>query len=154
MNAHRSLVLGSAPALAAAVAALPAFAHGPHGARGSGVVGLDAAARGRVVDVLVAEKRAEGVTLRHVRSRDGGRTWAEPRAVAAAGQVAGARRGNDPQIASVGERLIAVWSAPGTSRWGGAPVARRHGAGPFRRALDGGPRRRASVVALRDAVKR
>jgi hypothetical protein len=109
--------------LAAAVAATRAATHGPHGGPASGVVGLDAVARGRVVDVLVAEKHAGDVTLAHVRSNDAGRSWSGPRPVAAAGRVAAPRRGNDPQIARAGERLVAVWSAPGTSRWGGGPLA-------------------------------
>jgi hypothetical protein len=123
MNARRGIGLAVAALGAAALTAPRAATHGPHGGPASGVVGLDVAAHGGFVDVLVAEKRAEGVTLVHVRSTDAGRSWSEPRPVAAAARVAAPRRGNDPQIAAAGERLVAVWSAPGTSRWGGGPLA-------------------------------
>jgi BNR repeat protein len=76
------------------------------------------------VDVLVAVKGADGVELRHQRSRDGGRTWGESRTIAyGPARVAPPRRGNDPQIAALGEKLIAIWTAPGTSRFGGGPFA-------------------------------
>jgi hypothetical protein len=125
MNTPRRHALALAAALASAFAAPPTAPPAPHahGPASSGVVGLDVAARGRVVDVLVAEKRDGAVTLAHVRSTDGGRSWTAPRPVAAAGRVATPRRGNDPQITSAGERLVAVWSAPGTSRWGGGLLA-------------------------------
>jgi hypothetical protein len=120
MKATLAVVSAAALALAAS-----ANAHGPHAGHGTtGVVGLDVYAQGAVVDLLVAETGAAGVELRHQRSRDGGRTWAPSRVVAAgAARVARPRRGNDPQVAAAGDRLVAVWSAPGTpSRWGG-PLA-------------------------------
>jgi hypothetical protein len=97
-------------------------AHSPHGQGGSGVVGLDVYAQGPLVDVLLARKGADGVRLEHQRSRDGGRTWGPARTIAPA-QVATPRRGNDPQIAAAGDKLVALWSVPGTSRFGGGPLA-------------------------------
>jgi hypothetical protein len=99
-------------------------AHSPHGQGGSGVVGLDVYAQGPLVDLLLARKGADGVRLEHQRSPDGGRTWGPVRTVAAGpAQAATPRRGNDPQIAAAGDKLVALWSAPGTSRFGGGPLA-------------------------------
>jgi hypothetical protein len=99
-------------------------AHSPHAHAGRGVVGLDVYAQGSLVDLLLAEKDADGVTLRHQRSDDGGRTWGPSRVIASGpARVATPRRGNDPQIVASGEKLVALWSAPGTSRFGGGPLA-------------------------------
>jgi hypothetical protein len=120
MKATLAAVSSAALALAAST-----YAHGPHaGHANAGVVGLDVYAQGAVVDLLVAENGPAGVELRHQRSRDGGRTWAQSHVVAAgAARVARPRRGNDPQVVAAGDRLVAVWSAAGTtSRWGG-PLA-------------------------------
>jgi hypothetical protein len=116
----------AAVSCAALATAATSQAHGPHaGHATTGVVGLDVYAQGAVVDLLVADNGSAGVELRHQRSRDGGRTWAKSHVVAAgAPRVARPRRGNDPQVAADGDRLVAVWSAPGTtSRWGGPLVA-------------------------------
>ena len=114
------VTLAAAPAAALALSFLPpsAGAHQPAPA-GSGVVGLDVYARGSTVDVLLAEKTATGAELRHQRSRDGGRTWSEPRRIEA--ELKAPRRGDEPQIAAVGDRLIAVWTRPGGSRFGKGP---------------------------------
>ena len=105
--------------LAAAV-----HAHAPHVHSGRGVVGLDVHAQGNVVDLLLAEKDAEGVTLRHQRSDDGGKSWRTGRTIASGpARVATPRRGNDPQIVAAGDKLVVLWSAPGTSRFGGGPLA-------------------------------
>lgn len=118
-------IASSLVALAALATVSGASAHAPHGGHGaSGVVGLDVFTQGAVVDLLVAEKKAGAVELRHQRSRDGGHTWSESREVATGpAGIATPRRGNDPQVAASGERLVVVWSAPGTSRFGGGPLA-------------------------------
>jgi hypothetical protein len=104
--------------LAAFLLSAPAHADAP-GARS-----LDLFARGGVADVLVTVKTAAGLELRHQRSRDGGRTWSAPVALpVGAGDLKGAHRGNDPQVAAHGERLVAVWTRPGTSPWGSGPLA-------------------------------
>src|SRR5688572_22302100 len=105
---------------------LAAFALGgstPHG-DAAGVHSLDLFTQGAVADVLTAVKASGGLELRHQRSRDGGRTWSAPvRLPAGPGDIKGAHRGNDPQIAADGDRLIAVWTRPGTSPWGSGPLA-------------------------------
>jgi hypothetical protein len=98
----------------------PSFAHGP-APTGAGVVGLDVYAQGPIVDVLLAEKAAAGLSLRHRRSRDGGATWSEPRAVPA--DVKSSRRGDEPQIAAVGDRLVVLWTRPANNRFGKGPLA-------------------------------
>ena len=35
----------------------------------------------------------------------------------------GPHRGTDPQIAATGDHLVAVWTSPGTSKWGTGPLA-------------------------------
>ena len=93
-------------------------------AEAPGVRSLDLFARGGVADVLFAVKTAAGLELRHQRSRDGGRTWSAPvRLPVEAGDLKGAHRGNDPQVAAHGDRLVAVWTQPGTSPWGSGPLA-------------------------------
>jgi BNR repeat protein len=93
-------------------------------AEGPGARSLDLFARDGVADVLVTVKAAGGLELVHQRSRDGGRTWSAPvRLPVGAGDLKGAHRGNDPQVAAHGERLVAVWTRPGTSAWGTGPLA-------------------------------
>ena len=90
----------------------------------SGARSLDLFARGGVADVLVTVRTAAGLELRHQRSTDGGRTWSAPvRLPVAAGDLKGAHRGNDPQVAAAGDRLVAVWTRPWTSPWGTGPLA-------------------------------
>ncbi len=97
----------------------PARAHQPAPA-GSGVVGLDVYAQGSTVDLLRAEKTATGAELVHQRSRDGGHTWSEPHRIEAT--LKAPRRGDEPQIAAVGDRLVAVWTRPGGNRFGKGPL--------------------------------
>jgi hypothetical protein len=116
----KPLTLVSTAALSLfAVSSRPTLAHGP-APTGSGVVGLDVYAQGPTVDVLLAEKTASGVVLLHQRSRDGGATWSEAHPVSA--DVKSARRGDEPQIAAVGDRLVALWTRPGGNRFGKGPL--------------------------------
>ena len=92
-------------------------------------VSLDVWAQGDVVDVLWAAPRGEadgeeGHDLFHARSLDGGRSFA-PATTVGAGWVSihAPHRGTDPQIAAAGDRIVAVWTAPGTSSWGSGPLA-------------------------------
>jgi hypothetical protein len=88
------------------------------------VLALDVYAQGPTVDLLLAVAGGDGTELRHQRSRDAGRTWgaATPVPTAHAG-IKKPRRNSDPQIVAVGDQVIVVWTAPGTSRWGGGPLA-------------------------------
>lgn len=112
---------GTGAAAAAVVLLLSGAAVGHQkAAEVEGVLGLDVYASGDVVDVLVAVREgAGGVELRHTRSADGGRTFPPPRAIPVSrGRIATPRRGDDPQIASSGERIVVLWTGPGTSPWG------------------------------------
>jgi len=70
-----------------------------------GARSLDLFTRDGVADVLVTMKTPAGLELRHQRSRDGGRTWSAPvRLPVDAGDLKGAHRGADPQVAAHGAR--------------------------------------------------
>ena len=89
-------------------------------------VALDAWSQGDTVDVLWAAPRAdaEGHDLFHARSLDGGRSFRTPTRIGAEwAAVHAPHRGTDPQIAATGDLLVAVWTAPGTSKWGTGPLA-------------------------------
>lgn len=103
-------------------------AHEPHSTDIVGVLGLDiyADASGDVVDALLAvqEAGAKSVELRHIRSRDAGKTWSRPAPILPGGtNVFSPRRGAEPQIAAAGNRLVVVWTEPGTSPWGSGALA-------------------------------
>jgi hypothetical protein len=85
---------------------------------------IDAWAQGDVVDVLWAAPQPAGYDLFHARSRDGGRTFGAATRIGADWVTVHApHRGTDPQIAAAGDRLVAVWTSPGTSKWGTGPLA-------------------------------
>lgn len=108
--------------LAVLAAATPAPAG--HSSAGSGVIGLDVFAQGAVLDLLTAVREGEATGLRHQRSRDGGRTWSAAVAVPlGAGGLFPPHRGADPQVAARGERVVALWTRPGSSRFGSGPLA-------------------------------
>jgi hypothetical protein len=119
----RRILRTTAPVvLAVAIAATARGAHEKSDA--SGTVSLDLSTQGPVADVLTTTKTAAGLELRHQRSRDGGRTWSAPvRLPVRSEDIKGAHRGNDPQIAGHQDRLVAVWTRPGTSPWGSGPLA-------------------------------
>lgn len=109
-------------ALLFSLALATAHANPPHHHGGTGVLALDVFASGDTVDLLIAEQHGEKPALFHQRSADGGATWRARTAVAGPPPF-GPRRGNDPQIAAVGARLIAVWTTAGTDKWGSGPMA-------------------------------
>jgi hypothetical protein len=88
------------------------------------VLSLDATADGGQIDVLTALRGHPDDRLVHRRSPDGGRTWSAEREVDLGGRpMHEPHRGMDPQVAARGDRLLAVWTAPGTSEWGTGPMA-------------------------------
>ena len=82
--------------------------------------------RATTVDVLWAAPREpmHAYDLFHARSLDGGRSFgAATRIGADWAAVHAPHRGTDPQIAAAGDRVVAVWTSPGTSKWGTGPLA-------------------------------
>ena len=90
----------------------------------AGVLAIDLYSQGETLDFLEAVVAGEGVELRHRRSTDGGRTWtpAVPIDTGSAG-IHRPYRGSEPQVAALDDRLVAMWTAPGTSEWGSGPLA-------------------------------
>jgi hypothetical protein len=108
--------------LAAAASDPPKRSH--QKSEASGTVSLDLYTQGPVADVITTSKAAAGLELVHQRSRDGGRTWSAPRPLPVRPEdIKGAHRGNDPQVAAHKDRVVAVWTRPGTSPWGSGPLA-------------------------------
>ena len=123
---RRASLVAGAVLLAAAVTA----GHDHPSGEILGVLGLDvyASASGDVVDALIAVQEKgdplPSVELRHTRSRDGGATWSRPVPILpGAARVFSPRRGAEPQIAASGDRLVVIWTEPGTSPWGSGPLA-------------------------------
>ncbi len=88
------------------------------------VMAYDAYADGPMLHLIGAVRSAEGrLELRHTVSRDGTKTWSAPVTLPMDhGPLHGAHRGNDPQIAANGDRLIAVWSTSGEGFMGSGPM--------------------------------
>jgi hypothetical protein len=123
--AHVTLRLLAALAAFLAISG-PVPAHEKHPESVAGVLGVDVFASGDVVDTLLAVQPpgAESVELKHTRSRDGGATWSRPTPILRGqAKVFSPRRGAEPQIAASGDRLVVIWTEPGTSAWGSGPLA-------------------------------
>jgi len=90
-----------------------------------GTTALDVYANGDRIELLVAEDQAAGQILVHRHSTDGGVSWSAPVSIEPSrGKLVNPGRNTDPQIVATGQRLIAVWTAPGTvSKWGGGNLA-------------------------------
>ena len=111
-----AFVLAAAGSTAAAAAG-----HQDHA--GTGVVSLDLYAQRAFVDMLLGIKTADGFELRHQRSKDGGATWSPAvRLPIAPKDIHSPHRGADPQVVALGDRLIALWTKPGTSRFGSGAI--------------------------------
>jgi BNR repeat-like domain len=85
-------------------------------AAAQGVLSVDVYAAGDTVDVLTAERAGASAapTLWYRRSIDGGKSWGEPVRVGEGMPVPHQpHRANDPQIASSGRQVIAVWASAG-----------------------------------------
>ena len=112
-------------AAAGSVHAAKAHTHSGPPAVESGVAGFDIYRDGAVLHLLTAEFDAalRSRALLHRASRDGGRTWS--RAVRVNGEGGAAHdvvRGNEPQIAAFGKRIVVVWTAKGTGYGGSGPL--------------------------------
>jgi hypothetical protein len=110
-----------AAALLLLLAAAPLRAQ--HHKDAGGAIGLDVYAQGATLDLLVANRGGEVTSLLHQRSRDGGRTWSAPVAVPLGGPIHTPHRGADPQVAAAGDRVVVLWTRPGSSRFGSGPLA-------------------------------
>ena len=114
-----------------ALAALLLIAGGTAAGAGSGhggglpegAVGLDVSARGDIVDALIAYHHHGVYRLEHRRSADGGRSWGEGVEIPTTDRAPAApHRGMDAQIAAHGDRVVALWTIPGSSAWGSGPL--------------------------------
>jgi len=102
--------------------------HAHHAGVAGEVLSLDAWSANGTIDLLTALRGEPGAKhgdrLVHRRSTDGGRSWSAGREVDLGGRPMHApHRGMDPQIAADGDRLLALWTVPGTSDWGIGPIA-------------------------------
>jgi hypothetical protein len=88
------------------------------------IVALDVFARATTIDLLMVEERGKTSDLYHQRSVDGGSSWSARHKIERGGNsLAGPHRGMDPQIAALGDTLIALWTTPGPDPWGDGPLA-------------------------------
>lgn len=113
-------------ALGGFITLAPGSAHEKDGGTVTGVLGLDVSASGELVDAVLAvqEKNAKTVELRHARSIDGGRTWGKASPLLKGRiSVFAPRRAAEPQIAASGDRIVVLWTEPGSSPWGTGPLA-------------------------------
>ncbi len=63
------------------------------------------------------------MSLFHTYSKDAAASWSDPAAIPADHAPPGRHgRGNDPQLAVSGNRLMAVWTAEGEGPWGSGPL--------------------------------
>ena len=92
-----------------------------------GVPAFDVTDSGGALHVLFAkplDSDAKAIQLYHVRSDDAGATWTQSVAIPVAhAPPARAQRGDDPQVAARGGRLMALWTAQGEGPFGSGPIA-------------------------------
>lgn len=104
--------------------AAPLAAEPPATSRVAEVKALDVYDQEGTVDLLLAVDDGARLELRHRRSRDGAASWGvESRVELGGAEVFKVHPGSEPQIAAHGDRLVVVWTAPGTSKWGTGPLA-------------------------------
>lgn len=123
-----ALVIGAGAVSSTRVTQDRAHSHAETPTRG--VVAIDVFAQPTTIDLLLVEEQGQHGTqgktfdLYHQRSADGGVSWS-PRHKIDRGDraLAGAHRGMDPQIAAAGDTLVAMWTMPGTDKWGSGPLA-------------------------------
>lgn len=89
----------------------------------TGVCSLDVYANDGHLHLLTSEGEGKEIVLLYRHSEDGGSTWSGPvRVDAGMPPLFSPHRGMDPQLAAVGNRLIAVWTTNGTDQWGSGPM--------------------------------
>jgi hypothetical protein len=117
-----SILKAAALSLLLPAAFLPSLAraHAAHvngdAAAGRSVLSVDVYASGDTIDLLTAESAGAGATptLWYRRSVDGGKSWSPPARVGDGMPIPHhPHRSNDPQVASSGARVIAVWGSAG-----------------------------------------
>lgn len=109
--------------------ALPLSGNATPQGKGKGVLALDVSVdRNRPespIDLLFAEQAVgdETAHLFYQRSADEGKSWSDPVKVDEGTSAPfSTHRGLDPQVASHGDQLVAVWMTPGTDQWGSGPM--------------------------------
>jgi len=119
----RASSLARLASLCAALAAAPVLAQ-HRSAPPPGVAHYDVHADRDRVHLLVGERVAHGIALRHRRSDDGGATWSAPTAVGGdAVEIFSPHPGEHPQIAARGDRVLALWTTRDTETKRGGPIA-------------------------------
>ena len=99
-----------------------AFAGAKHKKK-AGVNSLDLWEHGGVLDILVAKTVASSTTLTHKQSTDGGKTWTQTSIPTGKVPLKAPGRGNDFQIARMGNRVVSVWETAKGAEYGGGPLA-------------------------------
>lgn len=88
------------------------------------VLAMDVHADGDVVNLLLFEETNGEKELRHRRSVDGAKTWGAPTRIDRGSRgIVAHHRGMDPQVAAAGDRIVVLWTMPGTSPWGEGALA-------------------------------
>ena len=92
-----------------------------------GVIACDVVESNGSIHVLLGKSAgpdSNTFLLSYARSNDGGLTWTEPAPIPTDhGPPTKMHRGDDPQIAAHGDRLMALWTAPGEGPFGSGPMA-------------------------------
>jgi hypothetical protein len=118
----KSIVKAGALSLMLGASLVPSLAraHAAHAnadaTAGRSVLSVDVYASGETIDLLTAESAGGKSTpaLWYRRSLDGGKSWSQPVRVGEGMPVPHhPHRSNDPQIASSGSRVVAVWGSAG-----------------------------------------
>lgn len=91
------------------------------------VVACDVAASAGSLHLLLGKRTGAGTkdfTLAYTRSNDRGATWSLPVPIPTGhAPAAKMHRGDDPRIAAIGDRLMALWTARGDGPFGSGPLA-------------------------------
>jgi hypothetical protein len=90
-----------------------------------GIQSLDVCVDGDHLHLLLGRRAPGGAwEITHCSSADWGGTWSPPVAVhEGSAQPHVLHRGSDARLAVSGSRLLAVWTARGTDKWGSGPLA-------------------------------